>query len=773
MSQILERTMTSAEKRKDTMLKKKYDDSDMKKNMQAQYGKEEGKKVYFATIRKQAMKKEEVILERQKTNQGHRQSEEQHRSNYGKASIRNVRATGKGGNAASPDERGAAIDARRKAHKEKRGVKTKGMKEEMKVDEAIIAPALAAAGGIAGGVLAGAGKLVGGAISGAGSVAKGSIRAAKKVKKGAEEPVDEEVGISSAVRMKKAREEAMLRLKEKQAVAKKIKKEEVEVVNEVSSKTLRNYIIQGTKDVAKRASDPDSDSGPKYGKKMKRMDGVMTAADKLAKKASKNEEVEIVNEVSKKTLGSYVKKAATEIGTSAMKGDYKKMQKRHKGVLDAADKLKKEEVEQIDELSKTTTANYYYNAKVDKGYVHGGDMGKYAKARDKGLKRAEKKLGSKISKKIASDASKDIRKLNRPFESPNSGAVGRTYKVKEGAYMGPNKEDRKQIKKMDDPSYAKKLANYEKNMDPKKRQELKNKAIKGMKFTHEGTSYGLYKGSGKPGGAMKDYLDKKAEKLKKQRASQSQAARNNPHFDSTQPSPSGRNKYEEVQRDGYGDPIGGPKISKKQKAKNLASNTPDEQHTTTTSEAVTFQHFMEKCWKGYEKKGMKTMFGKRYPNCVKKEDVEFTDEGYGSDRVGPALKVARVIDRVNPKPKMGSKRTAISNMLKMASIKKDEKLRKQKENPYSAKNKLKMVVRSISQNARSKAGATKEEYIPEEGYDIARDMGRVPKTRDKKDATTMPPSEEMKKTQKVYKGPSALELVKKKYGKAIMDVKKK
>ena len=60
MQEIYERTMTSSEKRKDTMLKKKYDDSDMKKNMQDQYGKEEGKKVYFATIRKQAMKKEEV-----------------------------------------------------------------------------------------------------------------------------------------------------------------------------------------------------------------------------------------------------------------------------------------------------------------------------------------------------------------------------------------------------------------------------------------------------------------------------------------------------------------------------------------------------------------------------------------------------------------------------------------------------------------------------------------------------------------------------------------
>ena len=34
----------------------------------------------------------------------------------------------------------------------------------------------------------------------------------------------------------------------------------------------------------------------------------------------------------------------------------------------------------------------------------------------------------------------------------------------------------------------------------------------------------------------------------------------------------------------------------------------------------------EKCWKGYEKKGMKTMFGKRYPNCVKKTKKESVDE---------------------------------------------------------------------------------------------------------------------------------------------------
>ena len=42
-----------------------------------------------------------------------------------------------------------------------------------------------------------------------------------------------------------------------------------------------------------------------------------------------------------------------------------------------------------------------------------------------------------------------------------------------------------------------------------------------------------------------------------------------------------------------------------------------------------FEDFLgeaQKCWKGYEKKGTKKMFGKTYNNCVKKEEVEI-DEG--------------------------------------------------------------------------------------------------------------------------------------------------
>jgi tRNA(Ile2) C34 agmatinyltransferase TiaS len=37
-------------------------------------------------------------------------------------------------------------------------------------------------------------------------------------------------------------------------------------------------------------------------------------------------------------------------------------------------------------------------------------------------------------------------------------------------------------------------------------------------------------------------------------------------------------------------------------------------HTNKVNE----EEITERCWKGYTQKGMKTMFGKKYPNCVKK-----------------------------------------------------------------------------------------------------------------------------------------------------------
>ena len=52
----------------------------------------------------------------------------------------------------------------------------------------------------------------------------------------------------------------------------------------------------------------------------------------------------------------------------------------------------------------------------------------------------------------------------------------------------------------------------------------------------------------------------------------------------------------------------------------------------------------EKCWKGYEKKGMKTMFGKRYPNCVKKEEVEVSEEKKDKGVKGIAKELDKAVE---------------------------------------------------------------------------------------------------------------------------------
>ena len=51
--------------------------------------------------------------------------------------------------------------------------------------------------------------------------------------------------------------------------------------------------------------------------------------------------------------------------------------------------------------------------------------------------------------------------------------------------------------------------------------------------------------------------------------------------------------------------------------KHLLENITEEEIKQIIQEEVE-NVLLEKCWPGYEKKGMKKMFGKMYPNCVKK-----------------------------------------------------------------------------------------------------------------------------------------------------------
>ena len=138
---------------------------------------------------------------------------------------------------------------------------------------------------------------------------------------------------------------------------------------------------------------------------------------------------------------------------------------------------------------------------------------------------------------------------------------------------------------------------------------------------------------------------------------------------------------------------------------------------------LSFQQFSEKCWKGYEKKGMKTMFGKRYPNCVKKEQVERDEYGdpMGGPKISDKQKKKNLAKNEPDKQHTTDTSEGMAYGITRGSGKPSGQMaafgKKKKENPYSIKNKLKMVIKSVAEKERAKAGVTKEDVIPEAKYE--------------------------------------------------------
>ena len=238
--------------------------------------------------------------------------------------------------------------------------------------------------------------------------------------------------VHSSVTRKKVAAQALSRIQSSNAS--KMKSEEVEQVDEISKAMAGRYVKkaaasidltawrQGYKEAG--AGNPSKQLEKKLSKRHK---GIETAVKKLTK-----EESETLDELSKKTLGSYVKKASHDVATRAAvtsrygereevarkSGDYdsarknskiadkafNKGWKRRANMAKAVDKLTKEEVESIDELSKGTMGSYINKAATKMGSqgVTAGlkiaadekssknfkDMGK----REKGIKLAVSKL---------------------------------------------------------------------------------------------------------------------------------------------------------------------------------------------------------------------------------------------------------------------------------------------------------------------------------------------------------------------------------------------
>ena len=181
---------------------------------------------------------------------------------------------------------------------------------------------------------------------------------------------------------------------ETKAVMNRLAKEEVEQIDELSKKTLSSYAKKATssmRGVAASAQvtgslDRDDPHYKKYSDRtLKRVAGVEKAVDRLAK-----EEVEQIDELSKKTLGNYIKSASHDVAAkgaatrqfaidssrqsgeqdynaarkSMAKSDktFSKSWKRRDNMAKAVDRLTKEDIQPLDEKNKPTNPELWSRA---------------------------------------------------------------------------------------------------------------------------------------------------------------------------------------------------------------------------------------------------------------------------------------------------------------------------------------------------------------------------------------------------------------------------
>ena len=121
----------------------------------------------------------------------------------------------------------------------------------------------------------------------------------------------------------------------------------------------------------------------------------------------------------------------------------------------------------------------------------------------------------------------------------------------------------------------------------------------------------------------------------------------------------------------------------------------------------------EKCWKGYKKKGMKTMFGKRYPNCVKANEENEVDEKYQGMYQSPAPTHNR-LKSSDEKARMSPGRRAMA---------KSDELEKSEPGSKRAKAQKKASMQ-MARNFKS-ARDTKEEVNVDEAVRLQAEYGNL------------------------------------------------
>ena len=126
----------------------------------------------------------------------------------------------------------------------------------------------------------------------------------------------------------------------------------------------------------------------------------------------------------------------------------------------------------------------------------------------------------------------------------------------------------------------------------------------------------------------------------------------------------------------------------------------------------------EKCWKGYEKKGMKTMFGKRYPNCVKKKKSESVNE-VSDKQKRKIYKKAFGKEYDDPKRKQAPLPLDIAYKVALNRLKKKKKSESVNEfKTIYNKNKAAMKIRSLQRNKDAKIYKVDKKRTKYQGKDL-------------------------------------------------------
>ena len=183
-------------------------------------------------------------------------------------------------------------------------------------------------------------------------------------------------------------------------------KKEKEQLEEVQLNEEVEQVKEGAKEDAAELLGGPVKTKPKMppGKRSPGSRYVRGLARKAMKAGMKKEEVEQIDELKKSTLVSYVGKAAGRLaaasrlqrdfekdGNTALAGEFEQSaQKKKVGIQKAANKLAKEEVEQVDELSTPTMSSYVKKV---------GAENKFTKKRVDGLNLALNKIKSNSIKK--------------------------------------------------------------------------------------------------------------------------------------------------------------------------------------------------------------------------------------------------------------------------------------------------------------------------------------------------------------------------------------